>query len=70
MKAEGKRERAAAAAAYRVGHEGAVGVVDNWRESAVIIEEHHDALPFRRRDDVVEVYQSGRVLPLRRDHRH
>lgn len=59
------RERAAVAA-YGVRHERAVGVVDDWRESAVVVEEHHDALPLRLRNDVAEVSQSGRVLPLRR----
>jgi hypothetical protein len=49
-----------------VGHEGHVGVGDDGGEGAVVVEEHDDALPARRRGHLLEAAQRRRVLPLLR----
>jgi hypothetical protein len=49
-----------------LGHDGAVGVLDDGRQGAVVVEEHDDLLPARRLDHGLELGQCRRVLLLRK----
>ena len=50
---------------HLVGHDGAVGVLDDRRQGAVVVQEHHDLLPLRRAERRLEPRQCRRVLLLR-----
>lgn len=47
-----------------LSHDGAVGVLDDRGKGAVVVEEHHDLLPIRRREQLLEPAQCGRVILL------
>jgi hypothetical protein len=49
-----------------LGHDGAVGVLDDGRQGAVVVEEHDDLLPARRLEHGLELGQCRRVLLLRK----
>jgi hypothetical protein len=51
--------------ADHLGHDGAVGVLDDRRQGAVVVQEHHDLLPARRRERRLEPRQCRRVILLR-----
>ena len=53
-------------ATNRVAHVGRVGVGDDGRERAVVVQEHDDLLPLGRGSDLLELAQRRRVLPLLR----
>jgi hypothetical protein len=48
-----------------VGHDGGVGVLDDRRQGAVVVQEHHDMLPLRRRERRLEPRQCRGVTLLR-----
>jgi hypothetical protein len=50
---------------HLLGHDGGVGVLDDGRQGAVVVEEHHDLLPLRRGQHRLEPGQCRRVLLLR-----
>jgi hypothetical protein len=52
-------------ASYLVGHDGGVGVLDDRRQGAVVVQEHHDMLPLRRRERRLEPRQCRGVTLLR-----
>ena len=52
--------------AHRLAHEGGVGVIDDGRQRAVVVEEHDDLLPLGRRHDLLELTQRRRVPRLRK----
>ena len=49
---------------YRFGHEGAIRVIDDGGEGAVVVEKHDDLLPFGRHGDLVEHVQRRGVPQL------
>jgi hypothetical protein len=52
--------------AHLLRHDGGVGVLDDRRQGAVVVQEHHDLLPVRRGQNGLELHQCRRVLLLRK----